>query len=62
MLLEAVIARFGHRDTGLCCSPFIPNWLPLRPGLDRDRLLHWYGRHGFEPHHEDNRMYRPADR
>ncbi|MGO4754766.1 GNAT family N-acetyltransferase [Streptomyces sp. 2MCAF27] len=60
-LLKAVIAKFGHRDIRLCCSPFVPDWRPHRPGLDRDRLIHWYGRYGFELDEDGRRLFRPAD-
>ncbi|MET7809778.1 GNAT family N-acetyltransferase [Streptomyces sp. NPDC005395] len=62
MLLNAVIDKFGHRHIGLSCCPFVPYARPVNPGLDRDRLLDWYGRHGFEADEYDQCMWRPAGR
>lgn len=63
LLLTAVIGRFGHRTIGLHCAPFTPQrWEPRPPGMDRDRLLHWYGSHGFELDAFDQCMWRPGDR
>ncbi|MFF0206412.1 GNAT family N-acetyltransferase [Streptomyces althioticus] len=63
LLLTAVIERFGHRTIGLHCAPFTPQcWEPRPPGLECDRLLHWYGSHGFEADAFDECMWRPGAR
>lgn len=59
-LLDAVIEKFGHREPGLSCFPFVPYARPVRPGLDRERLLAWYGRRGFVIDEYDECMWRPA--
>lgn len=60
LLLETVIARFGHRHLGLYCCPFVPYTRPEKPGLDRDVLLAWYERYGFVPDDDGDCMWRPA--
>lgn len=63
-LLTAVIDRLGGQDLELSASPFTPDWKPADQGLDREQLLAWYGRHGFqaaENPQESGHMLRYSD-